>query len=445
MLGPAVEVEQLEMSGLELAGWTDLERLHSEEERKLHRLERIPSGRYHVKGGRGVGKAHVHVYDDQTGVYVNSRGEHMKLTTAQVRKKYEAGFQHRLGPALTEPQLVNLEPESPVEVPKPLDKMPSWVDLHSKVRVPPSKLIYKGQSTRVEFEARDALEKQAKYVPSVVYKLKVQVSPPPSGTKTSNTLGQWYNHEVYIHPEVTTTVAKPANGYRETAKEHQDRLNSTGWWSGSDPEHSMVDQVTAHETGHAVASDLGAQLAPDQQYSAGGWTIPGDVKMWQAIEAGVNKESGKSPTYDTPRKIDKGTMAQALAQGKGLQEALDESSKKPELALPLAKLDRSALRTETFDKGELERWIDKNYAILSATISRYATSKKDIKEVRGRQTRVVGQTTDPHELLAELWAEYTLKANPRAPAQAFGDYVMSNLAGRTQVPPARQGSYGLGG
>jgi hypothetical protein len=41
-----------------------------------------------------------------------------------------------------------------------------------------------------------------------------------------------------------------------------------------------------------------------------------------------------------------------------------------------------------------------------------------------------GSTTSPHELLAELWAEFTLHPSPRRPAVAFGEYVMRYMKDR---------------
>jgi hypothetical protein len=40
--------------------------------------------------------------------------------------------------------------------------------------------------------------------------------------------------------------------------------------------------------------------------------------------------------------------------------------------------------------------------------------------------------TDPLELEAELWKEYTMSSHPRPPAKWWGDYIMSHLKKRWQ-------------
>jgi hypothetical protein len=61
----------------------------------------------------------------------------------------------------------------------------------------------------------------------------------------------------------------------------------------------------------------------------------------------------------------------------------------------------------------LNTWMGANKAKIQREISTYA----------GKNNK---------EMLAELWAEYTTARTPRPPAQAYGDYVMRHMPGRTE-------------
>lgn len=60
----------------------------------VSKIHDIAEGKYHVKNGTRVGKAHMEVRADGTGVYVNSRGERKELSAAQVKKNFDAGMGH---------------------------------------------------------------------------------------------------------------------------------------------------------------------------------------------------------------------------------------------------------------------------------------------------------------------------------------------------------------
>jgi hypothetical protein len=56
----------------------------------------VPAGKYHVKGNRSVGKAHLLVKPDGSGVYVNSRGEKRELSARQVQRQHVGGMNHKV-------------------------------------------------------------------------------------------------------------------------------------------------------------------------------------------------------------------------------------------------------------------------------------------------------------------------------------------------------------
>lgn len=70
----------------------------------------------------------------------------------------------------------------------------------------------------------------------------------------------------------------------------------------------------------------------------------------------------------------------------------------------------------------LPEWAEKNKAAITKNVSKYGSTNSD-------------------ELQAELWSEYTMKASPRPPAKAFGDFVMRNLPDRIADPQAKLDAY----
>jgi hypothetical protein len=257
------------------------------------------------------------------------------------------------------------EPSEPV--PEKFTFPPDWsmIAADDSRTIDPSLRYHPAVVGEIFGEASKATGNQARYVPNLVARTKMQITGSVGDVKTrsgGNTLGLHYYDQKLI--QLSPKVMAAVNG---DAKKAVDYDNDSGWWSGADSHFSLADQVTAHEFGHGVAYMVSKELPPDKQQ-----------KLWLDVANGI----GVAPPVIGRRYM-----------------------------------DSSGKYTDP-----LSEWANRNKAAITKSVSKYGS-------------------TDSAELQAELWSEYTLKANPRPPAKAFGDFVMRNLPDRVVNPQDKLDSY----
>jgi len=175
------------------------------------------------------------------------------------------------------------EPEPPV--PALPDKPPDWFladhSINSDSLDSLSGTYTQEQLARAHQQIRDQLNHQARYVPNVVARAKVNVTKPTGGGVRSNWLGEHYgtNGTINIKPEILDSLGDPVKNDRTLVS------GQGTWWPPADDKWSLADTVLAHEIGHGVADrGLSARYAgPD---------------LWKKIADGI----GVMPPMDLEKK-----------------------------------------------------------------------------------------------------------------------------------------------
>lgn len=227
-------------------------------------------------------------------------------------------------------------------------------------------------------------------VPVIV---KITEKPMPSGRKDT-TLGSYQGNSRFgimrlsprIFPHV---ILMPGDGRLQSASfflkgatPSEILVNGlkTHWWVPTDRKWTLSDNVIAHEAGHGVAHSVFDRSGTDIG-------IPDDPQFWKDFAKTVGASSPKPAIRYEP-------------SGK-----------------PISTTEPSVVERKIHSHDSIARWIQLNRARIATAVSDYGASLKD-------------GTGSPHELFAELWAEYSLSSNPRAPAKFYGDYVTKLLRGR---------------
>lgn len=172
----------------------------------------------------------------------------------------------------------------------------------------------------------------------------------------------------------------------------------------------------------------GASGGYSHQSNAAGLHYTGTGRIYLRPDTfGRKMRDSSSAGYFVPR--DKpgvtsaqGTLAHELGHGVADRGFGRDRLTNPELWTTLANaigVMPPNLSTDPYDRytndATINRWIGSNKAKVAREVSTYGT-------------------TNHAELEAELWAEYTTAAHPRAAATAYGDYVMAHLPNRLDEP-----------
>lgn len=124
--------------------------------------------------------------------------------------------------------------------PAPLGNVSEWMA--------PQRISVLDHNEVVAREVSDGAHKQAAYVPNLVARTSITVKSP----KSSRDYGTSYGiGNIHLNPQIFSTIVGA-----ERAQKIVDWDNDSGWWSGGDREHSLADQVIAHEFGHGVYYSL---------------------------------------------------------------------------------------------------------------------------------------------------------------------------------------------
>jgi hypothetical protein len=175
--------------------------------------------------------------------------------------------------------------------------------------------------------------------------------------------------KVFPHSATSMTGASVKGPFRDipgmetTPERVLANAKEAGWWVPTDDKWSLADNIIAHEVGHGVNDSVF-----DRSGSQG---IPNDSKFWIDFS-------------------DKLGVVAPKAKGLDFSDRTKPSGVK------------------SYSSPDIERWMVANKSQITDLVSTYGSS-------------------DPHEMFAELWSEYTLSSNPRPPAKLYGDYVTQLL------------------
>jgi 8-oxo-dGTP pyrophosphatase MutT (NUDIX family) len=212
---------------------------------------------------------------------------------------------------------------------------------------------------RIAAEIRSQFRQQDKFVPSVTRNTQITVTKAPQekpGRKQGKSLADfqasWPDQPFHGVMRVTPDVFSAVNE-AEASRVLKDAVNH-GWWVPTDSDHTLADNVIAHETGHGVAAKAWGSTR----------SVPQDMNFWVkfAKAAGIENE-----------------------------------------AIP-----------DSFRENDVVVWLNVNRPSLEKAISQYGA-------------------VNTAEMMAELWAEYTLSSHPRPPAQLYGDAAMAAIKAKAAV------------
>jgi len=239
-----------------------------------------------------------------------------------------------------------------------------------------------GAIAEIQKKIRVGLEHQAKLVPSVVrgihvtvqapkYEGKVKVARPGAYLGGTNEFGG----NIKLHPRLNIRRAYSEDNFHVPIDTHYDAL------AGS----------LAHEVGHSVHRHL----------PRGGR----DQDLWNRLASAIGLASG-------PPKLNHTDLAEWKAQ-----YSPAELKDYPSIADTINSQTQESLDRldDRINTGVIQDWIKRNKSILNHAVSEYGTAT-------------------PNELLAELWAEYSMSSHPRPAAKVFGEYVKAHIQDKELQP-----------
>lgn len=232
------------------------------------------------------------------------------------------------------------------------------------------------------------LDHHAQFVPGLLVNDNpinfVITKKPDSGTGDS-TLGTASGSQAFsrisLHPKIFDHQLN-ANGRRTQVYPRLDQTPEqiladgldSGWWVPTDRKWTLADNVIAHEIGHQVHNVAFSDHAD---------SLPQSQTFWD----GLSQTLGVDPPTPTIE-----TTGYTMSGGK---------------LIPGQKY--------TYPYATIQQWLRTNRSTVASKVSQYATGGEADTE------------TKPREMLAEMWAEYTLSSNPGGPAKFYGDYVRNRL------------------
>jgi hypothetical protein len=207
---------------------------------------------------------------------------------------------------------------------------------------------------------------QAQHTPTLVGKTEVTITKAPHGERNTSTLASHTGKENTLHVKPEVLIGSNAEAVR--------KANVGGWWVPTDAHHNLSDNVLIHEYGHGVHGMLISKgiinTTKIQQFA----DKPAEHELWNGLAdaMGISRPSVKSIP-----------LTMSGPGGKGYE-------------------------TRIVDRMDVGNWLYDNKAAVQKKVSKYGS-------------------TNQNEMMAELWTEYKLSSKPRAPAQFFGNWVMSQL------------------
>lgn len=250
----------------------------------------------------------------------------------------------------------------------------------------------------IRLGVKRATDHQRQFVPDIINNTTVEVQTKPSGRSHTfaNYASQQRNfptlsNEALAEASRTQSAPKVPNvGIKGHMNVKPDifiasnteatlkRLAGSWWVPTNTDKYTLSDTVIAHEIGHGVHGQLGAN-----GIQGFGWNpvINNDesIQFWQDLADAI----------DVPRPVVQKHEYDQFGQARGV------------------------IGTEYVN---LDNWFRKNSRAIQQKVSTYG-GKKNVRE-----------------LTAELWAEYTMSDHPRPAAKFYGDFVMSRIGAAKGVP-----------
>lgn len=224
---------------------------------------------------------------------------------------------------------------------------------------------------------------QAQYTPDMVAKTEYTVTKTPHGKRgraLASSTGS--GNTIQIKPDVLV------GNNTQAVLEHS--VNS-GWWPKTDPEHDLATNVLIHENGHGLHGLLMRHGIIESSRHQPYTDNPKEHEFWQGFADAINKEAGGYTNAVTAPKTDEAMVTRPV----------------PGWSDP----NMPSVETRFVPRMNVGGWLRRNSAAISQHVSRYGSSNLN-------------------EMIAELWTEYALSSNPRAPAKFFGDWATQQLGGK---------------
>jgi hypothetical protein len=220
------------------------------------------------------------------------------------------------------------------------------------------------QRVKAQAEIQKDLDIQARTVPGIAEHQQIILAPlVPDDTGDGTAQGETMPDGTIYLKADITAAIGGADNTMNMMKNQE----YNGFWTPIDAKYTAADHSLAHEIGHVVGLHMGKKVLTDPEY-------------WGAI----SKAIGILPprTYRKPAG--------------------------PPRISPDGKVTHPPPGKETVRADDLAEWAYRNSYALTEGVSLYGAS-------------------NPFEMQADLWAEFTMSSHPRPAAMAFGKYALAHL------------------
>lgn len=118
----------------------------------------------------------------------------------------------------------------------------------------------KAQYMMAMSEAQRGLDIQARYLPGLARRQKINITNDLGSGTPKSVLGQEEsaNERIDLRPKIFDAFSSEAATGREKRQ-----AEVRGWWTQTDPQHSLSDVTVAHEFGHVVGEELPDRYSKD--------------------------------------------------------------------------------------------------------------------------------------------------------------------------------------